>query len=322
MLIPLPNKLVAQGRAENAINGGDAEVFAMAKALLACRAEGQWGSREDDSAKIDLILTLDHPWHPGERMLVLCQVKSGPSYGEILRDGTGFKLLGAAKVAAKRSSHDICMIWVDRDLSRAFWAFLHPNSKSGVQEYGAIHEINPTMLFDLARCMAARSPTGSSGGRGVMLPDVTSDIPVRRALALQAYRKAKSVQSPILGDIELTRLGWRHMFRKSRAAANKNASLNLIPRLEAILKCHPSATAITASDLSDQEGYVRRTCEYLLKYERVNIRRKGDTSPRTVTVHVRVLEEICFPTDWERMAMLSQQVSRRVVLKSAYYKER
>ena len=293
----------------------------MTRVLLACRGEGHWGSREEDGAKIDLRLSLKNPLHPNERMSLLCQVKSGSAYGEIISNDKGFKLTANAKKAAKRDSHAICMIWVDRDVSRAFWAYLHPDTKVGAQVYGSNHEINPTMTYDLARCIAARAPRGAVGGNGVTLPESTGDVSARRQSALREYRSLISVNSPVLGDVELTRTGWRHMFRKGRAAVNKNASLNLIPRLRPILSSHPSTTAMTAVKFLPCGGYTRRVCEYLLKYNRVRIRRNGEASARKVTVHIRVIEEICFPKDWAQIAMLSQQISRRVVLKSAYYKE-
>lgn len=292
----------------------------MARVILACRGEGQWGSREDDNSKIDLIFAAAHPWHDGERMLVLCQVKSGKSYGEILAGDAGFKLKGPAMTAAKRSSHDICVVWVDRDLDRIFWAYVHPNSRAGVQTYGSNHEVGPAMLFDLARCMAGRYVAGAEGGSGVTLPGDDGDVAGRRALALASYRGTRFIQSPVLGPIELTRLGWRHMFRKSRAAQNKSASLDLIPRLPALLQQRPSVIAITSAEFVQRKNLEHRLCEYLLKYERVRVQDKNGKS-RTVTAHIRVLEEIRYPENWERRAMLSQLVSRRVVLKSAYYKE-
>ena len=293
----------------------------MSRLMLACRGEGQWGSREDDNAKIDLIFTMGHPWHPGERLLILCQVKSGAAYGAVLPKNTGFKLNGAAKAAARRSSHAICLAWVDRASDRVFWAFLHPDTRPGPQEYGSNHEVSPAVRYDLARCMAGRRSGGAEGGRGVVLPEVSGDVAARRAEAFRSYRQVREVQSPVLGSIEFTRLGWRHMFRRSRAAQNKNASVNLLPRLPVLLRESPSVVAITATEFSQHAGLTTRQCEYLLKYERVTARTKtGRLQP--VTVHVRVIEEVRYPTDWYAKTMLTQRVSRRVVLKSAYYKAR
>ena len=318
-LITKPPSPPVERLAENAVNGGDAELFAMSRLIVACRAEGQWGSREDDNAKIDLVFTMDHPWQSKERLLVLCQAKSGPSYGIALDDHAGFKLLGAAKSAARRSTHAICLVWIDRKASRVFWAFLHPDSRPGPQLYGANHEVSPATRYDLARCMAARWKGGAAGGRGVVLPEQRGDVATRRALALRSYRSVGTVHSPVLGPIEFTRVGWRHMFRRSRASRNKNASIVLLPRLRVLLLESPSAVAITATEFFASGDFTTRQCEYLLKYEKVTERSaNGDLRP--VTVHVRVIEEVRYPTAWHSTTMLTQQVTRRVALKSAYYK--
>lgn len=293
----------------------------MAKVILACRAEGKWGSRQDDNSKIDLVFTADHPWHIGERMLILCQVKSGGSYGSVIANDAGFKLMGSAKSAAKRSSHDICVVWVDRDTDRAFWAYIHPNSRSDVQIYGLNHEVSPAMVWDLARCMAGRNFWGGQGGTGVVIPEELCHVKARRQSALKLYRQVKQVKSPVLGNIEFTRFGWRHMFRRSRASSNKNSSLNTIPRLPAILAQKPSAVAITSFDIYRRGEQEHRLCEYLLKYDRVKLSCKATTTSKVVTVHVRAVEEVRYPSDWVNKAMRAQSVERRVVLKSAYYKQ-
>lgn len=294
----------------------------MAKMILACRGEGHWGSRADDNAKIDLMLSMAHPWQAGERQLILCQVKSGNTFGAILENEPGFTLYGAAKTAARRTSHAICVIWVDRDKNRVFWAFLHPDTRRGKQAYGSHHELTPAVRFDLARCVACREKRGAEGGRGIILPSVSGNLAKQRAVALTSYRNYRAIKSPILGEVECTRLGWRHMFRKGRAAANKSASLNIIPRLPSLLTERPSAVAITSIAISEREKFEIRTCEYLLKYKLLRVLDSHAKGSRPATGYVRLIEEVLYPKDWESRAMTSEFVLRRVVLKSAYYKMR
>ena len=78
--------------------------------------------------------------------------------------------------------------------------------------------------------------------------------------------------------------------------------------------------AVFPKPLVKLDRIAHRACEYLLKFESVNIHQKGQPQPRTATVYIRVSEEISYPEDWNSRAMLSQIVNRRVVLKSAYYK--
>lgn len=307
-----------QTRAKNAINGSDAESFAMARFLLACRGEGQWGSREDDNSKIDMMMSVEHPWCPKERMLILCQVKSGASYGHMEKGG-GFKLANRAKAEARRTNHPVCILWIDRDADCGFWAYVHPHSTATGQKYGDHHRIGPAMVYDLARSISQASGN-RRGGRGVIVPETVSDLKAGRSEALASYRSQKVVRSPVLGDIEFTMHGWRHMFRKSRSASNKQASLRLIPRLPAILKHRPSTMALLGLRVERERQLEIRTAEYLLKFGDVR-RRSALGVDATTTAYVRVIEEICYPQHWDRSAMLSQQIKRRVILKSAYYKD-
>lgn len=306
-----------ESRSKNSINGSDSESYAMARFILACRGEGHWGSREDDNSKIDLIFSFDHPWIRGERAMVLAQVKSGDSYGALTP--SGFELKGRAKAAASRSSHDICVVWVDRNERKAFWAYIHPDSASRTQKYGSHHEVSPATRFDIARCMShARS--GFQGAKGLHIRRRTSAISARRSSVKIRYRNISKVKSPVLGEIELTRLGWRHMFRSGRRKENKATSLDIIPYLNRLLSRWPSSHAITESSNFSVNGYTYQVREHLLKFNGLIVSLKGEKSENDYCAHVRIIEEIRYPNDWESAVMLSQQVSRRVVLKSAYYK--
>lgn len=317
ILLSKPVTVPLQDRAHNAINGSDAESYALAKLVLACRGEGQWGSREEDNTKIDLFLSCPHPWFSNERMIILSQVKSGKTFGELTENG--FKLKGKAKTAAIRTSHDVCVIWVDRDNRRAFWAYIHPDALPTPQLYGAYHEITPATIFDLARCMSARI-RGPEGANGIVVRVREANLAARRKSVKSAYHQTASILSPVLGSIELSRLGWRHMFRSGRRKINKSTSLNLIPYLKTLLMRRPSAHAITANNSFTHEGQQYQVREHLLKFDKLKIKLPQESSTTEVIAHVRVIEEIRYPENWESQVMLSQMISRRVVLKSAYYK--
>lgn len=308
-----------QDRAHNAINGSDSESYAMAKFLLACRGEGFWGSREEDSSKIDLIFSFEHPWFKGERSLVLTQVKSGASYGRMY--DKGFELKARAKKSAIRTSHSVCVVWVDRDCNKLFWAYIHPETSVRNQRYGAHHEVCPATVFDLARCMSGVN-TGTRGARGLIIRKRSSGVTDRRKKVKEAYKSFSTVNSPVLGTIHLTRLGWRHMFRSGRREENKASSLNIIPYLNILLTRSPSDHVITESSRFSNRGFSYQIREHLLKYEGLALSTKNNGSEKDLVAYIRLIEEIKYPDNWEEKAMLSQQVARRVVLKSAYYKKK
>lgn len=317
LLASRPIPTVLETRQFNSVNGSDAESYAMSQFILACRGEGHWGSREDDNSKIDLILSFEHPWASKERMLILSQVKSGATYGHLLEKG--FVLNSAAKKAAKRTTHHICVVWVDRTNRKAFWAYIHPNTTLKNQTYGEYHLITPATRFDLAHCMSMVR-AGETGAKGIHVRRRNSLLNNRRAFVKKRYSEQKEITSPVLGKIELTRLGWRHMFRKSRREENKATSLDIIPYLRNLLVRFPSTHAITSSDVRDYGCFTYQRREHLLKFNNLEVTYAKGEGKNKVCAYIRVIEEIRYPKDWTNAVMLSQQVERRVVLKSAYYK--
>lgn len=221
--------------------------------------------------------------------------------------------------AAKRTSHSICVIWVCRDTNQAFWAYIHPNSQVSPRDYSQYHMISPATLFDLARCMS-KNTTNSCGGNGVVIRQRAGNLTNRRKLVYLTYNSNKEIFSPALGAIELTRLGWRHMFRANRSAPYKQSSLDLIPYLARILSQSPSDHAITSYNQWESNGFVYRSTEHLLKYGKVLYSAKQREERQATTVVIKAIEEIRYPKKWQANAMLSQSIDRRVVLKSAYYK--
>lgn len=306
-----------EGTLQNTLNGSDSESFAMSMLILACRGEGHWGSREEDNSKIDMIFSFEHPWAKNERLTVLTQVKSGESYGKI--NTNGFTLKRPAKKLAYRTTHHICVIWVDRKENRAFWAYIHPDTTKGGQDYGGHHEISPCTIYDLARCMSLVRK-GNVGGKGITIKTQASSLTERRKIAKSFYSKTNNINSPVLGKVELTRIGWRHMFRSGRSSTNKDSSLNIIPYLNIILIKRPSTHAITSNSEFKRNGYSYQIREHLLKYEDIKAPDFDKQKMITCCAHIRLVEEIRFPQHWKGAAMLSQLVQRRVVLKSAYYK--
>lgn len=305
-----------EARNENVGNGNDAEFLAASDLVMAIGAEISWGSRNEDGRKIDMICSYDHPWIEKERLIFLVQVKSGPSFGKKLTDG--FKLKVNAINAAKRTTHPICIIWIDRLSSCVFWAYIHPNTVSRTQDYSNNHIVSPAMRFDIARCQSQFLPL-KKGGSGIILKEKSINLIELRKSALAKYKKYQvcGLFCPILGNIEVSRIGWRHMFRKTRAKAYKEKSFTTIKYLDKIISDLPSKVYISNSNFFEKSEFKYRTCEYVMVY--VDVKEHNSTLNR-VKVIVRVLEEIRWPLDWTRNSTLTQFIERRNVLLSCYYK--
>lgn len=314
-----PKQQIKQTRDYNTSNGNDAEVLSASLLLSAVGAEISWGSRNEDGRKIDLICSYDHPWFDKERLIFLVQVKSGDSFGEKLING--FKLRTNAKQAALRTSHPICLVWVHRPTNSSYWAYIHPNSTKESQIYGSNHEVTPPMRFDIARCQAKYLPV-KSGGSGIIIPDSIENFKDRRKIALINYRKFSKLEiiCPNLGKIEFTRIGWRHIFRKTRSSKYKNSSLTVINYLNKILIDFPSETYITKSETTEQTDFKYRNSEYVLVYNKIKLYNRVTKVTEEIKVVIRIMEEISWPNNWNLNSTLSQSVDRRLVLLSCYYK--
>jgi len=305
-----------ENQAQNIDNGNDAEIFAASQIVLAIGAEVSWGSRNEDGRKIDIICSYEHPWVNKERLIFFVQVKSGASYGILIDDG--IKLYTGVIDAVKKTTHAICVIWIDRANDDSYWAYIHPRTESRSQKYGKNHLILPTMRFDIARCQAQFLPV-KEGGAGIILNEKDTDLKIVRSKALNKYRdyQTSGLYCPNLGQIEVTRIGWRHMFRKTRSSKNKFKSLVAIKFLDKIISDLPSATYISRCEFYEKSKYDYRNCEYVLVYTKV--KEQGDRLKQTKYV-VRVIEEIRWPKDWRKNSTLTQFVERRLVLLSCYYK--
>ena len=304
----------SQAKKYNQINGNNAECLAAGKLLLCLQGEVSWGSRNEDGRKIDLFISFDHPWIPKERVLLLTQVKSGKKYGTISQDGRSFTLNKDTIKTNFRNSHDLMIVWVNRETNRLFWAYIHKNTKIEDTFYGEHHEVSPAMLYDLPRVIGKQT-ANISGGRGVTIGTLSSNLKDNRKEAKKIYRNLaeNKIISPVLGEIEFSRLGWRHMFRITRSKKHKKMSLQTIFHLSNILKQVPSSHKIIDFNQIEEDHYVYRQITHILSYSKVMLYTK-----EKIEVKVKLKEEISYPIDWNNDALLFQKIRRRVVFINSY----
>jgi hypothetical protein len=319
LLVKTPLPVVKSDRSANPVNGFDSEILAAGRLLSACGAEVRWSSRNEEGNKIDIILSYEHPWYKAERLFIMVQVKSGPSYGHSI--GSGFTLKASAKKLSQRTSKGICVIWVDRSTSKTFWAFVHPKTQKGQQEYGMHHQITPALRFDLARCDFHGFDT-HMGGLGITLTTKGGTLAEKRRYAKLAYQKLRLSKylSPVLGEITISRIGWRHMFRSSRSAVRKETSFVVIPHLDKILMQRPSENVVLSTTYIPQGDYTIRRIEYILAFSQCEYFNKKIGQLKNIKVIIRVAEEIRYPIDWDTRGIIGQRIDRSVTLISCYYK--
>ncbi len=308
--------IVSSANDKNHINGSDAEQMCAARLILACGAEAKWGSRYEDGRKIDLVITFEHPWIEKEAIQLMVQVKSGDSYGRELENG--FSLKKRAVKAVRRSLNNVCVAWQAPNTANCYWAYVHPNTRMETKEYGRNHQIDPCIRYDLARCVA-KYYSHQTGGKGIIIKSrgINSvNIKDERKKIKDIYKSFdKGILNPVLGKIELTRYGWRHMFRDTRKMVYKTNSLEIIPYLNLLLSRYPTNHYITDVSIKNEKVYRIRRTKYLLSYSDVSYERKRQK------VDIRLVEQIGFPKEWFKSDKLSQRIVREVYIESCSIKE-
>lgn len=311
-------------RSHNIINGDDAEAYAKSKIVIALSGEINSSSRKMDNDKVDFQLNFQHPW--GKEQLVLhFQVKSGNSYGaEILKER--FKLEKFVIEKLHTDTKSVCLIWVNRDTSNMYWAFIHSKTIRETTEYGIHHQVTPATKYDLVRCFEQLNTKhfSAKGGKGIIIRRLKKTFPENREYAKIKYKtlKKSTIINPVLGKIECTRLAWRHITRKDRKNEFKTTSFDTTAYLFAILEKLPSSLALINCKYNNSQVNTTRVAEYILRYENVTLSFNNASGPSKipVVVIVRLIETIIYPINWENEAQISQRVKRSVTLKSFYYK--
>ena len=301
----------------NSQNGNDSEIISGANVIQALNAELSWGSRNEDNSKIDLLLSFNHPWISAQRILLLSQVKSGRSFGNV--NEKRIKLYSRSIKAAKSSQNNICLIWYDHDSKENYWAYIHKNSKLNGLELGRNHVLSPATRFEIARCISKNSLINNFNSRGLILDFKLLDerpISEYRKHVKQLYRKNKIILNPLYGNIEVTNFGWKHMFRKTRLKKFKSDSLVILPYLKQLLTFQPDRHWIISFEKHKHNDYEVFNYEHLLRYENI---KNNKTSERHEVV-IKLIEEVSFPIEWKKQNLLSQKVFRKVILKSCSLK--
>lgn len=301
----------------NSQNGNDSEIISGANLIQALNAELSWGSRNEDNSKIDLLLSFNHPWIIGQRVLLLSQVKSGHSFGNVTEKK--IKLYARSIKAAKASQNNICLVWYDHTSKENYWAYIHRNSKSNGMDLGKNHILSPATRFELARCINSNIILNKFNSRGLILDLKTLEtmsISDFRKDVKKRYRKNKIILNPLYGSIEINNFGWKHMFRKTRLKKFKNDSLVILPYLKQLLTFQPDRHWIISFEKHKHKEHEILNYNHVLRYENI----RNNKNSEVYEIVIKLVEEVVYPLEWKKENLLSQKVFRKVVFKSCSLK--
>ena len=209
-------------------------------------------------------------------------------------------------------------MWLDQSTGQNYWSIIRPNSPIKLANLGRNHLLTPSTRFEIARQLQWATRSGNIGGSGITIKPTHNygDLDDRRRLARAYYQFNKVIDSPLFGNINLSKFGWRHMFRLSRSKEYKDHSLNVIPYLKPILRSYPSKYWINKFEKYVRSEYEFCQYEYVLKYD--NCKTVND---EMVQVVIKLREEIGYPKDWRSEVALNHRIMRKVVFKTCSMKE-
>lgn len=303
-------------RKQNPQNGNDSEIISASNILQALGAEISWGSRNEDNSKIDLLISFNHPWNHGQRILLLAQVKSGASFGKVDKK---IKIYRRGIQEAKKSLNNILLVWFDHNTKENYWSYIHQNTNPKIVELGRNHILSPATRFEVARCINKNISQNRFNSRGIILnfKNKTSDISNFRKDTKLIYRKHKEITNPLYGNILFTNYGWKHMFRKTRLKKYKLDSLIIIPYLKQLLRFQPDRHWINNFEIQSHNINKIYSYEHVLRYENI----KNNITEDKFEVVIKLIEEVGFPENWKQENLLTQKVKRKVVVKSCSLKK-
>jgi hypothetical protein len=305
---------------QNKENGKSTERFFAANLTITLNARVFWATRTEDDSKVDLVTVMSHPWENNQVDVLFTQVKSGNTFCNISEGQLKVKKKQFNKLLNRNHNTLVCWSLVDKETP--YWFIIKANAKYFRTTYKQNHKLTPVTRFDISRILTSYNNT--NGGKGLTFLVDDKKFLEKRETAKGIYKKLKlkTIICPLLGKIEFSRLGWRHITRKERLNSYKNNSFDILPLLHKILERTPSKHICHKSDFWNDDENEYRVCEYILTYNDVQCQVKNDKKTLETDVYVKVLEYTSYKKRWREAANFSTDINRRVVFKSVYYKEK
>jgi hypothetical protein len=285
---------------QNKLNGKSAERYFAANLTITLNSRVFWATRTEDDSKVDLVTVISHPWLDNHVDVLFTQVKSGNSFckvekGQLIVEKQKFTNL-------LNRNHNTLVCWSLVNSDTLYWFIIKANAKYFRNKYNQNHKLTPITRFDISRILTSFNNT--NGGKGLAFSFGNIDFLENRKAAKNIYNilKTKTILNPIFGQIEFSRLGWRHVTRKDRLNCYKTNTFDIMPILEKILQRTPSKHICYKSDFLDDNESNYRICEYILTYNDVQSFDKKNNTRIETDVYVKVLEFSGYSKKWRDTA--------------------
>lgn len=279
---------------------------AAADLTIALCAEAVAASLNEEAAKVDMKITFRSLFAERSLLSVHCQVKSGPSYAA--KHGAKAITLITLKdtvLALQLGTQPSMIVWVEpKPEARIFWHIVRSQYPKRTRITIPLSDyVSPTLYVDL--CRHSRFFIGRSRPARIQVsnPNITDKELRNKAHAHYKKLQCSGMPSYLASDVEVTRIGWRHVTRRSRVAKKRNTSFRLIPHLKQVLGMRPSRFLVTNKTLRDAGEMTIERRDVIYWYESA-VLLDGVVS----TVLIRLSEEIEYPRDWRKHGLSESDI--------------
>ena len=299
-------------------DGAAAARFAAGLLGVATCAETTATTMTEDAAKVDVKFSFRHIALNKKLITAHAQVKAGPSYRHASSDQTHLTL-GIDKAtlqALSGTGMPGVVIWVPPPpMDRLYWYATDPRSpiKTPVKVRRTQY-VRPSLRYDLSRLYDYASwSRGYTKQMVAAIPDAQV-----MARAKQAYKtlKSRSWHNPLVGPLQVTRLAWRHITRRSKSVARRTMSLRIVPYLKAFLASPPDRYTCNFVGLRESGALITET-RYLMCWYRQALTVNGESH----SLLVRIREEITYPTNWSGRPLSAAEIKQVATLASWWCKK-
>ncbi|WP_153114989.1 hypothetical protein [Rhodocyclus tenuis] len=299
-------------------DGAAAARYAAGLLGVATCAETTATTMAEDAAKVDVKFSFRHIAAPGKVITAHAQVKAGPSYRRASSDAQ-FLALGIDKAtlqALSGTGMPGLVIWVPPPpMDRLYWYATDPRSALKTPaKLRRTQYLRPSLRYDLSRLYDYASWSRRYTKQTVGRLSSTQIMPK----AKEAFKalKAQAWDNPLVGNLQITRLAWRHITRRSKSQARRTLSLRIVPYLKAFLASPPDRYACNFVGLQ-VNGPTTTETRYLMCWYRQALAVDGESH----SLLIRIREEITYPTEWATRPLSAADVKQIAVLAAWWCKK-
>jgi hypothetical protein len=298
-------------------DGSAAARFAAAQLGIATCAETTAATMAEDCAKVDVKFSFKHAII-NERLITFhAQIKAGPSYKRPSSNSRHI-VLGIDKAtisALSGTGLPGLLIWVPPPpMDRLYWHAADPRNQ--IKTPICIQKnqyIRPSLRYDLSRIYdyASFSP-------GYPQLTIRTDKSTNIVKDVKKAYKELGSQKPynsLIGDIGVTRLGWRHVTRRSKTTARRELSLRVAPYLKHFLVKRPERYACNYCDIQVIGRWATES-RFLLCWYRKALCIDGES----YALLIRIKEEIRYPARWKDSPLSKDKINQKATLASWWCK--